>query len=1407
MTSRKVSSKSMYSCHSVLTSRKQKLVIRAAHSITVLSLLVFFSQQVFASRMAGDAEDLQTTAATTKLPACGEELLGPGALTTQIGRGAEPGAIDPLGIPAGRYYLFADDGLLAYRPGAAITATYYTTDADTKLSLSRPQDLDSLPWDPYGDGPVPIFATAGRILHSDKDSVVTATRVGKANSNNNEATVAVNFLDEGSSVALSGLLPRQPGATDFIAIGHGDLDNILGEDGNLHDEVIVARVSGEGITDRRHFGYRLDVLNYGNGDVSAPDISEASFAEIAPKDNSHQANNTGLLPSDNILSIAIGDFEGNGKKEIALAALGDTTLLLYTYRYETVNGHHTLTLVKSQFFAMQGGILSGYLGAQPLVGTLSAAAGDFDGDGADELAIAYAKWGPTENKKASGYGVGVLLFKYDAHCNAIPKSTNRLFEVGGVSNKDTYPIEGRPRVALVSGQFLFDTPRIPYGRKQLVLGWHDTGAPAGYTAYSTDEVKLLALSASNDLKTLSNLGPVGTVVIKETEDTNQFSLAAGGFEGASGPLPVATLGLSYWTGRYNSTQNQSYFAIRTFRVTEKGDISPANKQQYSLSHGIDLRGRFPLVAYDRPGHSRYLGAPVHLTMLDAPTTDYILQEPPKHVYWDEGLHQVVNMTRFDGNNVHLYNGGTASMFTESKDQSARATGGSLSASAGGTVTAGGDFGSFGIFQAATETSFDVQLRAGYDYNEHKEGYESEYSSHSIESTGQTDRDDFIKGKLQTTDIWRYRIYGTPTGGPTNAFYEVILPGVERQFQVGGLTSSWYQPIHENGNILSYPARLGASADPYIPSDIGSYKLPDGITKTGAPQVPAQLNFFDGTGTTTTLRFANEVSKGTSFTYNREITESADVKTSYTASATSPFGGASLRVCGSIEARNTNSWGGADTSTETTKNETAVALNRAAGRSNVAYPFYPVIYNTQDGTMKMSFAVPNPADPLLNYSGYQTYADLYGGLPDPALNLPLRLVPQSAGTGELEQWSANEKIGRKAMRGLFFRKPEIDPAAQTYLLLGFHPQDGDTVRIEPRIYNYSTAQRAFDTVVEFQVIPYNASLNSEVCEDPINESEGVTTGLVCPRSARTTIGTTIVRRLEPLQFTCAAGYDNPASTGCAPSVFFNWNTTGFGPTLGTNEYRVYVVLNPDQPAGGEKYAIEPNPIHVTNVSNTTPIVVTAPGNSLTTGDRVTVGGVRGLNSANGTFQITRVSDDQFSLNETANSRGDYSGGGTVALLDPGQNNEGYGVIGVSRVKDISGARTEDRIPHDYLDGDALEGLREEGTPKLLSSGLTAIQNVPLELRFTAHSSMIHTEAAHMLLYDGDPASGAPAIADQIIHPGAHGREGTSIWFDWTPTTTGNHQLYAVLLQGSRKQQAMAELNVTVVAKPSSSIATK
>ena len=260
----------------------------------------------------------------------------------------------------------------------------------------------------------------------------------------------------------------------------------------------------------------------------------------------------------------------------------------------------------------------------------------------------------------------------------------------------------------------------------------------------------------------------------------------------------------------------------------------------------------------------------------------------------------------------------------------------------------------------------------------------------------------------------------------------MLPGPKLSFAGGGLNFDWYQPRHENGNLLSYPSRFGSN--PLIPSDMGTYKLPNGSVQS-TPQIPAVLRFFDASSGSTELNYSSEVASGGSFTYSHEIAESLDVKATSTASVSTPFGGGEARICGSVEFHNSNSWGGAETSTETTKDETSVIFNKGAGIAANSYPFYPVVYTTVDGTVKLAFSAPDPTDRGLNPAGASTFASLYGGLADPALNLPFRLQPNAAGSGELEQWVPNLAISRKQMRGLFFARQRWTqaPRAITYLL--------------------------------------------------------------------------------------------------------------------------------------------------------------------------------------------------------------------------------------------------------------------------------------------------------------------------------------------------------------------------------------
>ena len=69
--------------------------------------------------------------------------------------------------------------------------------------------------------------------------------------------------------------------------------------------------------------------------------------------------------------------------------------------------------------------------------------------------------------------------------------------------------------------------------------------------------------------------------------------------------------------------------------------------------------------------------------------------------------------------------------------------------------------------------------------------------------------------------------------------------------------------------------------------------------------------------------------------------------------------------------------------------------------------------------------------------------------------------------------------------------------------------------------------------------------------------------------------------------------------------------------------------------------------ITGATNATPIVITSVGHGLQTGMRVTVASVGGNTAANGTWNITVVNADTFSL-DTSVGNGSYTSGGTWSV---------------------------------------------------------------------------------------------------------------------------------------------------------------
>lgn len=67
-------------------------------------------------------------------------------------------------------------------------------------------------------------------------------------------------------------------------------------------------------------------------------------------------------------------------------------------------------------------------------------------------------------------------------------------------------------------------------------------------------------------------------------------------------------------------------------------------------------------------------------------------------------------------------------------------------------------------------------------------------------------------------------------------------------------------------------------------------------------------------------------------------------------------------------------------------------------------------------------------------------------------------------------------------------------------------------------------------------------------------------------------------------------------------------------------------------------------NVTGATNASPIVIASAGHGLSTGTRVTVASVGGNTAANGTFQITAVDSNSFSL-DGSTGNGSYTSGGS------------------------------------------------------------------------------------------------------------------------------------------------------------------
>jgi hypothetical protein len=186
-------------------------------------------------------------------------------------------------------------------------------------------------------------------------------------------------------------------STDFIALAVGDLDGREDANGELGDEVVVSFpvVDPEGT-----WKVEIFVLNYSDS-TGAPVIAENNtiFSMCGPScfvtagTLTAARNQHKILSSGNVLSLAIGDFDGDGRNEIAEAHISDgDTIHITMFRYFNYTGNLADQGMSRLFDYSETGAQLDPTDPKSMVGSVSLASGDFDGDGTDELAMGYAGW-------------------------------------------------------------------------------------------------------------------------------------------------------------------------------------------------------------------------------------------------------------------------------------------------------------------------------------------------------------------------------------------------------------------------------------------------------------------------------------------------------------------------------------------------------------------------------------------------------------------------------------------------------------------------------------------------------------------------------------------------------------------------------------------------------------------------------------------------------------------------------------------------------------------------------------------------------------------------------------------------------------------------------------------------------
>ncbi|WP_373507588.1 FG-GAP repeat domain-containing protein [Thiocapsa sp.] len=946
---------------------------------------------------------------------------------------ADPDFSQVPDILQGQRILLPVDDLVITAPSGLVGAGVTNLVLQTESSMINDQQSY-----PVTGSPVPSASTViGRMLDLPRDVIVTMT----------EGLVNVTDQDHfGRGFAVSGA-PRGMVMADF--------------DGDGFADIALLTASSEGST-----GGLLRILGANN--VGNPDAGLFVSNGIGPPS----------INFDNPISITTGDMDGDGTPEVVIAqpfpVQGGRFLVQIYEVVLTSEGKiapDALRQVASATFDSPAG---------NVIWSLEVVAGNFDGvvdptsglptdelvlviNNGDQLTLEAFRAKPTSTKPLA----------LDITVEQTYVSPDTLYTDGGTA--------GAPLLVASARLDWFDPDPTQFSPSpQIVVSYTRLIDPGGSTWESVVAVfgldSALEITEKSSITTGEGLG-----------------MALGNFDGdvASGSSPNLEIALVTSELEGNlvkaaiqilSVDPADGFALSVTSNNPVDDLPP------------DFYEQVPLVAGDTQGRSLRLGSPNKVTINSYLQPEILLGAPPMHVAWappiGESTPVELNLTSVPNQFYAQYR-----QVDSQQSESKRASTTSFSYSTKETSETKVSFGvplvasiSATIKDAATQTH-DTVVKNTFDT----------YSSRAFDAFTQTGFDDHVWFTGARLNIYYYPVIGhciacaEDTGCPDAAdgcpagtrplVVQFSGPDEVIHEDIDGANLEWYQPVHQVGNILSYPPDLGR-LEPLIPR----FNLL-------SPDPPTRF-FTDTSGQTREATWAQGGS--TQVTQGSTRTNSMDTSVSVSDSATAVGDFFTVGASGSASfSTNLSTSIATLNSTEATMDE-STGVGIATAQTFLDPPSYQygidsLISGQEDpagtlqtididlepkptqqstGILRAAF-IADPTDTAAGPWWRNTYT-----VPDLGLNHPARWIRSTETSAPNQPPPSNclrVQPGSSSMDCLAFRAPDPDDVTGSafYWIKGLlvTPADaaadqpgpqvvqatvGDPLRLQVRVYNFSLA---------------------------------------------------------------------------------------------------------------------------------------------------------------------------------------------------------------------------------------------------------------------------------------------------------------------------------------------------------------